>query len=366
MREAVRSGRRANFYITENSFIDHYARDVGTTGVAVYHVLERHVNCETRSTWIGTAKMAKLLNVDQRTIQRTIKRLESLRLIRIVRSENMTTFFIVPVPPPAKTTSAPLFDELLDSVSDDPDANVANPTPESRVTTFASPAATYRSHDATFTPHPSDLPVAPYKEEQNLSNKTQEQDFLNKSLEEEENREIRKIHQSAERIINILGLSDDFISSASAAVELKLRGTKLSMDGVVQAIVTEANQAERRGISRIKFLEDSLARTAAEQILENTNLPATNNLISTVAAAVKAEAKDIGITVEQSASLITTAAIDDRRKGIMIDRFYFENVKWRSNGRVSKAEQRKIGNLEVNARVKQRLRERLGVSRVDQ
>ncbi len=336
MREAVRSGRRANFYITENSFIDHYARDVGTTGVAVYHVLERHVNCETRSTWIGTAKMAKLLNVDQRTIQRTIKKLESLRLIRIVRSENMTTFFI------------------------------ANPTPESRVTTFASPAATYRSHDATFTPHPSDLPVAPYKEEQNLSNKTQEQDFLNKSLEEEENREIRKIHQSAERIINILGLSDDFISSASAAVELKLRGTKLSMDGVVQAIVTEANQAERRGISRIKFLEDSLARTAAEQILENTNLPATNNLISTVAAAVKAEAKDIGITVEQSASLITAAAIDDRRKGIMIDRFYFENVKWRSNGRVSKAEQRKIGNLEVNARVKQRLRERLGVSRVDQ
>src|SRR5229473_2129290 len=153
MREAVRSGRRANFYITENSFIDHYARDVGTTGVAVYHVLERHVNCETRSTWIGTAKMAKLLNVDQRTIQRTIKKLESLRLIRIVRSENMTTFFIVPVPPPAKTTSTPLFDEMLDSVPYDHDTDVATTTPESPAPAFASPAATYRSHGATLMPH---------------------------------------------------------------------------------------------------------------------------------------------------------------------------------------------------------------------
>src|SRR5271167_63651 len=164
MREVVRSGRRANFYITENSFIDDYARDVGTTGVAVYHVLERHTNCETRSTWIGTAKIAKLLNFDQRTIQRTIKKLESLRLIRIVRSENMTTFFIVPVPPRAKTTSAPLFDEIPEAMPDQGDTDVASATSLPWPAKVMSPHTTFPSPEATPMPPAGDVHVAPYKE----------------------------------------------------------------------------------------------------------------------------------------------------------------------------------------------------------
>jgi hypothetical protein len=65
------------------------------------------------------------------------------------------------------------------------------------------------------------------------------------------------------------------------------------------------------------------------------------------------------------ATLITSAALADRSKGLTVDRFYFENVKWRSNVRVNKAEQRKLDNLEVNARVKQRLREKFGGSKLD-
>ena len=164
MREVVRSGRRANFYTTENSFIDHYARDVGTTGVAVYHVLERHANCDTHSTWIGTAKMAELLNLDQRTIQRTIKKLESLRLIRIVRSANLTVYYIVPVPPRTKTASIPLFDELDEPMQDQSDTDVVSTTPPSR-------PATIMSHKATFVPQANDIHVAPYKEEQDLLNR---------------------------------------------------------------------------------------------------------------------------------------------------------------------------------------------------
>src|SRR5271165_5854112 len=114
MREIVRSGRKANFYITENSFIDDYAREVGLGGIAVYHVLERYSNCETRSTWIGTAKMAKLLDLSQRSIQRHLKKLDDLRLIRIVRTETLTTYFVVPVPPRQKSTATPLFDHALD------------------------------------------------------------------------------------------------------------------------------------------------------------------------------------------------------------------------------------------------------------
>ena len=134
------------------------------------------------------------------------------------------------------------------------------------------------------------------------------------------------------------------------------------MDGIVQDIATAANLAERRGIEKHEFLEDFLADKSARQIVKDLDLPATNNLISTVTASIKAEATYTRLPVEKVPALITNAAVEDRRRGIAIDRFYFEGVKWRSNVRVSKAEQRKLDNLEVNARVKQRLREKLGVS----
>jgi hypothetical protein len=359
MRESVRSGRRANFYITENSFIDHYARDVGTTGVAVYHVLERHAHCETRSTWVGTAKMAELLGVDQRTIQRTIKKLESLRLIRIVKSANLTTYYVVPVPPPARIRSIPLFDEMSEPISDslpEPgDTNVAAATPMSRQTTFTSPRTTPMSRHTTFMPPASDIHVTAYKDEQDSLNKTQQQDLFNKTSEQH-NREIKK---SAQRIIDILGLTDMSIAAATAAVKTKVSQTKLSMDGVVQEIVTAANHAERRGIEKQEFLDDFLAQSSARQILVNLNLPVTNNFIVTLTAAVKAEAKRTQLSLVEVAEFITNAASKDDSRGVSIDRFYFENCKWRSNVGFSKAERRKIDNLEANARVKQRLRERL-------
>ncbi len=339
MREVVRSGRRANFYITENSFIDHYAGEVGTTGVAVYHVLERHANCETRSTWIGTAKMAKLLNLDQRTIQRTLKKLESLRLIRIVRSENVTTFYIVPVPPRSKSTSTPLFDDICEPLTGEDDMAVASTTPLSRRASAMSLDTTSASQRTTFVSPANDTYVALYKEEQNLPNNTHEQDFLDKTFEKKES----EITKSAQRILSILGLPQTALSAASAAVEVKVRGTKLSMDGVVQELVTAANHAERRGIERREFLDDFLSQTSARRILGNLDLPATNNLISTVTAAVKAETSYRGVPVEAAAGLITSAALEDRRKGITIDRFYFENVKWRNgNGgyKASAAQQR--------------------------
>jgi hypothetical protein len=198
----------------------------------------------------------------------------------------------------------------------------------------------------------------PYKEEQDLLNKTHEQELFNK-IHEPENFDVKK---SAQRILNILKLPETSLSAASAAVEERAKRTKLSMDGIVQDIVTSANQADRRGIEKHKFLEEFLAEKAAERIVESLHLPATNNLITTVRAAIKAEVAYTGLPIEKVAPLITSAALEDVRRGLSIDRFYFESVKWRSNAKVSKAEQRKLDNLEVNAKVKQRLRERLGAS----
>jgi DNA-binding MarR family transcriptional regulator len=357
--ESVRSGRKANFYITENSFIDNYAKEAGPLGTALYHVLERYMNYETRSTWVGTAKMADILSVSQRTVQRHLKALEDLKLIRILRSETRTVYVVMPVPPRAKAApTIPLFDAITEEdIMRIGDINDAWATSVSRSATPVTPKAIRVSPEATSVSHTSDTSDAPYKEEQNLLNKTQEQDFLNKASEQS-NSEIR---QTAERIIDILGLSDSFIGAAEAAVGIRVKHTKLSMDGIVQRITTDANAAMRIGVSHQKFLEDFLAQTCAQGILDSLNLPVTNSLTSTVTAAVKAEAKDTRLSLEEAAGRITNAAIEDRGRGTPIDRFYFENVKWRSNARASKAEQRKLDNLEVNARAKQRLKEKLGI-----
>jgi hypothetical protein len=168
------------------------------------------------------------------------------------------------------------------------------------------------------------------------------------------------ITEGAQRILRILGLSDVSISAAIAAVEIEAKQTKLSMDGIVQRITNDANRAQRLGVSNEEFLGDYLAQASARKLLGILNLPITRNSMARIAAVLKAESKDIGLPLEDAAKQITEAASEERRRGRKVDIFYFEDMRWRSNAGLDKAEQRKLNNLEVNARVKQRYRERFG------
>jgi len=358
MRETVRSGRRENFYVTDNTFIDHYAKEMQPKDVAVYHALERYANCHTRSTWVGTAKIAEVLNVSQRTVQRSLKTLEDLKLIRIVQTPTVKMYFIVPVPPRPKMATIPLFDGIEEQCLSADDSSVAWATPTSQEPTLASRMPSRMSRAATAAAQTGDMGDEAYKEEQDLLNKTTEQDLFNKTYQSENN----EIIEFAQILLRGLKLPDTFMSAALAAIEEGRRKTTFSMDGIVRDIATAANAARRRGIAEDEFLENFLAEKSARLILRNLALPDTNSLVSTVAASVKAEVAYAQLTIEKAAEFITAAALDERGRGTAIDRFYFEGVKWRSNVRASKAEQRKLNNLEVNARVKQRLRERLGAS----
>jgi len=281
MRENVRSGRRANFYITENSFIDYYARELDPVAVAVYHTLERHVNCETRSTWVGTARMAELLNISQRTVQRSLKSLEELKLIRIIRNSTITTYVVVPVPPPLKTAAIPLFDSIPNELLNIGDTYVATATATPSETTPVSRTTTTVSQL-------DDIHDAAYKEEQHLLNNTCKQDKENDP----------KLREMAVRVITILGL------------------------------------------------------------------PATDNNLKMVQAALVADKAYTGRSLQEVAERITRIAIEDREKGITINKFYFEDAKWRQDKRLStrygtnKAEQRKLDNLKANAQAKQWFKER--------
>jgi hypothetical protein len=361
MREAVRSGRRANFFITENKFIDYYAAKVGGSGVAVYSILQRCANSETKETWISAGKMADVLAMDKSTVYRYLKQLEDLRLIKSMRTREKTIYVVLPVPAPRpEASSTPLFDAIDVKTAEQesmwPSVACEGMNGVSEVNSYErnSPVASGPQIIASAQTS-SGTRENRNKEEQDFLNKTQEQDLFNKTCENDS----PAISEAAQRVINTLKLPDTFLSAAIAAVELQVRGTKLSMDEIVKDIWTKAS---RRGRSRENYLEDCLAEILAERILDEVNLPATNNLVSVVTGALKAEAKDRKLGLEETAAEITGAATEDRRRGIDINRFYFENCKWRSNAGVSKAERRKLDNLEVNARVKQRLRERLGAS----
>lgn len=336
MRETVRSGRRENFYVTDNSFIDHYARQMQPVDIAVYHALERYANCHTRSTYVGTAKIAEVLNVSQRTVQRSLKTLEDLKLIRIVQTSTVKMYFIVPVPPRPKTAAIPLFEGIKEEeFSLENDMCGVWTTPESRLVTSMSRIPSSVTRATTAASRSRDTDDGLYKEEQDLLNKTIDQDFFKKTDEEEKG----EITESAQRILTILRLSDSHMNAATAAVEERRKQTRLSKDGIVQDIVTAANHAVRRGIEKQEFLEDFLAEQLARRTLKNLDLPMTNNLISAVAAAIKAEVTYTRSSMEKVAAFITSAALGHRRTGMTIDRFYFENVKWRGNGRTGKGQQ---------------------------
>ncbi|HWF92666.1 MAG TPA: hypothetical protein VN684_10310, partial [Terriglobales bacterium] len=49
--------------------------------------------------------------------------------------------------------------------------------------------------------------------------------------------------------------------------------------------------------------------------------------------------KYTGLSAEAAGASIAEAASEDRRKGIGIDKFYFEDAKWRSHGRTGKGQQ---------------------------
>ncbi len=199
-----------------------------------------------------------------------------------------------------------------------------------------------------------------------LDSKDQKQESNNTPLEattitmrEEQNFSDSEIEQGARRVLSILGLPEASLSAAVAAVEIEAKRTRLSMDGIVQHLSTEANRALRRRVEHEEFLENFLAESCARRVLGILNLPARDNHISRVADVLKLEVKDTGCDLEDTAKRVTQAASEARQRGENVNIFYFEDMKWRSNARLNKAEQRKFDNLAANARAKAILRGQL-------
>ena len=82
---------------------------------------------------------------------------------------------------------------------------------------------------------------------------------------------------------------------------------------------------------------------AAKRVMEICGLPEIGGGVPYVESAVLAEAKFLGVELEDAAKHIAECGLRDQRNGIALTRFYFRDMKWRtSNGgrQTSAAEQR--------------------------
>jgi hypothetical protein len=302
VKEAVRSGRRANFFITENRFIDCYAAKVGGSGVAVYSILQRCANSETRETWISADKMAEVLDITRSTVYRQLRHLEDLRLIKVMRTREKTIYVVLPVPlPRPEASAAPLFDGIG-----------SEPTDQDSAWAPVAPARMNRngesdSHESNSSvaqmaqPVSSVRPVSsagenPYNEEQDSFNKTHQQD---------------------------------------------LKGNKTAEIPPLETIDVRI----QKGVTRI---------------VQMLGMPETLANLRIVEAAVRAEVQYAGRSPEDAVSLVAGAAIDDREGGLPINKFWFEDAKWRTpNGRsksetqfdrINRARERAIENIKARSR----------------
>lgn len=75
-----------NYYQLDNALIDHFLSTIGTTGLAVYSVLKRHMNGDTRQCFPSQKYLAEKCHCDKRTVIRALKVLEVNHLITVRRA----------------------------------------------------------------------------------------------------------------------------------------------------------------------------------------------------------------------------------------------------------------------------------------
>jgi hypothetical protein len=95
------------------------------------------------------------------------------------------------------------------------------------------------------------------------------------------------------------------------------------------------NQLQNPSTSRARA--PAPAEECARRMIELLALPGTRALAAIIAAAVTAESEYSGLSLQEAAQSIADHAMRARDQGAAVDRFYFEDTKWR-NKRKSKSE----------------------------
>jgi hypothetical protein len=82
----VRDNRGGNWFWLHNAVVDHYGKQLGPYGIAVYVCLCRHVGQE-QATWVGQREIAEEMGMSRRQVQRELEQLQTLALVSVETQE---------------------------------------------------------------------------------------------------------------------------------------------------------------------------------------------------------------------------------------------------------------------------------------
>ena len=86
------------------------------------------------------------------------------------------------------------------------------------------------------------------------------------------------------------------------------------------------------------------ALQSAKRLMEICGIPSIGGNLKTVKAALKSEALYLRVSIPEAARGIVDGIMRDRKRGIEINTFYFQDTKWRSDG-TSKSNRKPSGGL---------------------
>lgn len=109
-------------------------------------------------------------------------------------------------------------------------------------------------------------------------------------------------------------------------VELKGNGIELEVEG----------EAHPNFSTLTEVPEQQHPLSHARRMVEILGMPNTSANLRSVEAGLTAEANHSGSPLEEVAQMVADKAIVDRRRGVAIDKFYFEDTKWRNGNGQSK------------------------------
>ena len=81
MDELNKNRRKKGWYKIGNIFIDEHARNIGYTASVIYLCIKRYMDNKTRIAFPSEELIAQNLNMDRRTVQRAVKKLEDYGFI---------------------------------------------------------------------------------------------------------------------------------------------------------------------------------------------------------------------------------------------------------------------------------------------
>jgi hypothetical protein len=125
--------------------------------------------------------------------------------------------------------------------------------------------------------------------------------------------------------------SGDLFSETCAS--FPQNGPRSSPSSSPSEVVSESQNITIKQMHDTKTQYSEQPYKFARCVIQILGIPATGRNLEVIEQSIRAEAAYAGLSLTEAANRITKAAIEDRSNGKPIDKFYFEDTKWRnSNG----------------------------------